>query len=97
MVKDKTPISLISEVIDHLKNAKLFNKFDIIWGYNNICIKKGDKWKKNRTASGFVTKNGIEHLVHWKEYGNEEDQWLPKSHLSNMEEAIQEYHDRFSE
>ncbi|KXN89545.1 hypothetical protein AN958_05549 [Leucoagaricus sp. SymC.cos] len=40
---------------------------------------------------------GVQYLVHWKGYSNKEDQWLPKSHLSNMEKAIQEYHDRFSE
>ncbi|KXN88533.1 Chromodomain Y-like protein, partial [Leucoagaricus sp. SymC.cos] len=40
---------------------------------------------------------GVQYLVYWKGYSDEEDQWLPKSHLSNMEEAIQEYLDRFSE
>ena len=27
---------------------------DICWGYNNICIAKGDKWK-----AAFVTKYGL--------------------------------------
>ncbi|KXN86237.1 Chromodomain Y-like protein, partial [Leucoagaricus sp. SymC.cos] len=40
---------------------------------------------------------GVQYLVHWKGYGDKEDQWLPKSHLSNAEETIQEYHSRFSE
>ena len=44
-IKDKTPLSLIGEVIDKLKKAKYFNKLDLIWGYNNIRIKGGDKWK----------------------------------------------------
>jgi len=35
-MKDKTPLSLIGEVIDKLKKAKYFNKLDLIWGYNNI-------------------------------------------------------------
>jgi reverse transcriptase-like protein len=26
-------------------NKKWFTKFDIRWGYNNICIKNGDQWK----------------------------------------------------
>ena len=44
-IKDKTPLSLIGEVINKLKEAKYFNKLDLIWGYNNVRIKKGDKWK----------------------------------------------------
>jgi len=44
-IKDKTSLPLIGEVIDKLKEAKYFNKLDLIWGYNNIQIKKGDKWK----------------------------------------------------
>jgi len=43
MIKDKTPLPLIGEVIDKLKEAKYFNKLDFIWGYNNIQIKKGDE------------------------------------------------------
>jgi reverse transcriptase-like protein len=26
-------------------NKKWFTKFDVRWGYNNICIKNGDQWK----------------------------------------------------
>ena len=44
-IKDKTPLPLIGEVIDRLKEAKYFNKLDLIWGYNNIRIKEGDEWK----------------------------------------------------
>jgi len=35
-IKNKTPLSLIGEVIDKLKEAIYFNKLDFIWGYNNI-------------------------------------------------------------
>jgi len=44
-IKDKTPLPLINEVIDKLKNTKYFNKLDLIWGYNNIRIKEGNEWK----------------------------------------------------
>ena len=36
IIKDKTPLPLIGEVIDKLKEAKYFNKLDLIWGYNNV-------------------------------------------------------------
>ena len=44
-IKNKTPLPLIREVIDKLKEAKYFNKLNLIWGYNNIRIKEGDEWK----------------------------------------------------
>ena len=54
MIKDKTPLPLIGEVIDKLKEAKYFNKLDLIWGYNNIWIKEGDEWK-----AAFLTNKGL--------------------------------------
>ena len=44
-IKDKTSLPLIGEVIEKLKEAKYFNKLNLIWGYNNMWIKEGDKWK----------------------------------------------------
>ena len=37
--------TLIGDLIDNLMNAKVFFKMDVQWGYNNIHIKEGDKWK----------------------------------------------------
>ena len=54
IIKDKTPLPLIGEVIDKLKKAKYFNKLDLIWGYNNIRIKEGNKWKV-----AFLTNKGL--------------------------------------
>ena len=42
-IKDKIPLPLIREVINKLKEVKYFNKLDLIWGYNNVRIKKGGK------------------------------------------------------
>ena len=42
-IKDKTSLPLIGEVIDKLKEAKYFNKLDLILGYNNVRIKEGDE------------------------------------------------------
>ena len=44
-IKDKTLLPLIGEVINKLKEAKYFNKLDLIWEYNNVWIKEGNKWK----------------------------------------------------
>ena len=35
-VKNAYPLPLISEIMDKIKGAKYFTKFDIRWGYNNI-------------------------------------------------------------
>ena len=44
-IKNKTLLPVIGKVIDKLKEAKYFNKLDLIWKYNNVWIKEGDKWK----------------------------------------------------
>ena len=45
---------LIPQIIDHLQGCTLFTKFDVRWGYNNIRIKEGDKWK-----AAFLTPQGL--------------------------------------
>ena len=44
-VKNKYPLSLISELISQLCRAKYFTKLDVCWSFNNVCIKPGDEWK----------------------------------------------------
>ena len=53
-IKDKTSLPLIGEVLNRLKEAKYFNKLDLIWEYNNIRIKGGDEWK-----AAFLTNKGL--------------------------------------
>ena len=43
--KNAYPLPLISELVDKLKGSKIFTKFDIRWGYNNILIRPEDRWK----------------------------------------------------
>jgi len=54
MIKNKTLLPLIGEVINKLKEAKYFNKLDLIWSYNNIQIKKENEWKV-----AFLTNKGL--------------------------------------
>jgi len=42
-IKDKISLLLIGKIIDELKEAKYFNKLNLIWEYNNVRIKKDDK------------------------------------------------------
>ena len=44
-IKNRYPLPLISDLIDNLRDAKVFSKMDVRWGYNNIRIKEGDEWK----------------------------------------------------
>jgi len=44
-IKNKYLLPLISDLIDKLKNATIFTKFDVRWGYNNMRIRPGDEWK----------------------------------------------------
>ena len=44
---------MIQELVDKVKGAKYFTKLDIHWGYNNMRIKEGNKWKATfRTNRG---------------------------------------------
>jgi len=51
-------LPLISELIYDLAEKHLFSKFDIQWGYNNICIKEGDEYK-----AAFKTSKGLFELT----------------------------------
>lgn len=44
-IKNRYPLPLASDIINRLTKAKIFTKFDVRWGYNNICIKEVDQWK----------------------------------------------------
>ena len=53
-IRNKYPLPLIPELIMQVKDANIFSKFDICWGYNNIRIKEGDQHK-----AAFKTKYGL--------------------------------------
>jgi len=54
MIKNKYPLLLIPQLVDHLRGCSLYTKFDIRWGYNNVHIKEGDEWK-----AAFITNEGL--------------------------------------
>ena len=56
-IKNRYPLPLIKELVDHLKGSKIFMKLDVQWGYNNIRIKEGDKWKAAFDEPGTVQTN----------------------------------------
>ena len=53
-IKNRYPLPLIPELIDKLKQSRVFTKMDVRWGYNNIRIKEGDEWK-----AAFRTNKGL--------------------------------------
>src|SRR6266566_5616981 len=52
--KNRNVLPLIPQMIDRLSKSTLFTKFDVRWGYNNVCIKEGDEWK-----GAFLTPKGL--------------------------------------
>ena len=42
-IRNRYPLPLIPELINRVKGATLFSKFDVRWGYNNVRIKEGDE------------------------------------------------------
>jgi hypothetical protein len=53
-IRNRYPLLLIPELINRVKGASLFSKFDVRWGYNNVRIKPGDEWK-----AAFITNKGL--------------------------------------
>jgi hypothetical protein len=43
--KNRYPLPLFDDLIHRLKGARYFTKLDVHWGYNNVRIREGDKWK----------------------------------------------------
>ena len=54
IVKNTYPLPLIADLVDNLRQFSRFTKFDVCWGYNNIRIKGGDKWR-----AAFITQLGL--------------------------------------
>ena len=44
-IKNAYPLLLIANILDGVGTRKVFTKLDLRWGYNNVRIKEGDKWK----------------------------------------------------
>jgi hypothetical protein len=57
-MKNKYPLLLIPELIAKLRGAKYFTKLDVRWGFNNVRMKEGDKWK-----AAFRTNRGLFELL----------------------------------
>src|SRR5882757_2211124 len=53
-IKNAYPLPRISDLFDKLKDAKIFTKMDIRWGYNNVLIHPDD-----RAKAAFVTPRGL--------------------------------------
>ena len=45
MIKNGYHLPLIADILDGVGKRKVFTKLDLRWGYNNVRIKEGDKWK----------------------------------------------------
>jgi len=58
-VKNNYLLPLITELVDNMGSKQVFTKMDLWWGYNNMRVKEGDKWKV-----AFTTHVGsFEHIV----------------------------------
>ena len=53
-IKNCYPIPRIADLIESLSKASIFTIIDLRWGYNNVCIKEGNKWK-----TAFITRRGL--------------------------------------
>ncbi|KAF8748199.1 hypothetical protein RHS01_10970 [Rhizoctonia solani] len=52
--KNVYPLPQPNDLMAQLRGAKVFTKLDLQWGYNNVRVKEGNKWK-----TAFCTKYGL--------------------------------------
>lgn len=45
-IKDRHPLPRQDDLMEKLQRAKVFTKFDLRWGYNNIRVREGDEFKQ---------------------------------------------------
>jgi len=57
-IGNQFPLPIQSDLLEKVREAKIFSKLDLRWGYNNIRIKEGDEWK-----TAFKTKNRLYEYV----------------------------------
>ena len=58
-IKNRYPIPLVNNIMDRLRNAKVYSKIDLRAGYHNVRIKDGQEW-----MTAFRTRYGsFEYLV----------------------------------
>jgi len=53
-IKDSFPLPHIDEVLEQMQGSKIFSKFDLKMGYNQLHIWLGDEWK-----TAFMTPDGL--------------------------------------
>ena len=53
-IKNNYSLPLISDMLENIGTKMVFTKMDLRWGYNNMRIKEGDKWK-----AAFTTPEGF--------------------------------------
>lgn len=58
-IKNRTPLPLINETLDRVRDAQIYTRLDLRGAYNLIRIKEGEEWK-----TAFRTRYGLfEYLV----------------------------------
>src|SRR5258707_8077398 len=45
MAKNSYLLPLVSDMLTRLCDMEWFTTLDLHWGFNNVCLKEGDKWK----------------------------------------------------
>jgi len=57
-IKNSYPLPLVSDMLTRLHDVEWCTTLDLRWGFNNACLKEGDKWK-----AAFSTNQGLFELL----------------------------------
>lgn len=86
-VKNRYPLPLIRETLDHITKARYFTKLDVIAAFNKLRMAEGDEW-----LTAFRTRYGLyEYLVMPFGLCN-----APSSFQNYINDQLQDYLDNFA-
>jgi len=61
-----------------------------------MIINEKEEYEVEEVRKHRKCERGTQYLVHWKGYRDEHDQWIAKTELSHVKEAIEDYWTRVS-
>jgi len=60
-----------------------------------VIINEEEEYEVEEVQKHRTRERGMQYLMHWKDYGDEYDQWIAESGLPHEKQAIKDYWTRY--